>query len=88
MNYSVTQIPIIKDLNFSSLLFLIKKFPDNRFGKNSQDSLEDLTLSAFAVFYFQEPSFLEFQKNMQNKQNANNATNLFGIKNIPSDNQM
>lgn len=48
----------------------------------------DAALSAFSVFFMQSPSFLEYQRTMQKERGKNNAQSLFGVYQIPSDNQI
>lgn len=60
--------------------------PDRRTGTNRQNSLADLALSAFAVFFTQIPSFLQFQQAMEQARGANNARSLFLVERIPTDN--
>src|SRR5271157_581882 len=72
----------------SLLMGCVESFPDRRTGKNTQFSLEDVTRGAFGVFFCQSPSFLAFQELMQQQQGRNNAHNLFGVQQIPSDNQI
>ena len=63
--------------------------PDVRKGGNNQKySLQDAALSAFSVFFTQSPSFLDYQTRMQKQRGRNNAESLFGIHQIPSDNQI
>ena len=77
---------------FQALLALligcVERFPDRRTGKNTQFSLQDVTRGAFGVFFCQSPSFLAFQELMQQQQGKNNASTLFGVQQIPSDNQI
>jgi hypothetical protein len=40
------------------------------------------------MFFSQSPSFLSYQQAMQQSHGRNNALTLFGIENIPSDNQI
>ena len=63
--------------------------PDTR-GKsnNRRYEMSDAALSAFAIFFTQSPSFLDSQVRMQKQQGKNNATALFGVHQIPSDNQI
>lgn len=63
-------------------------FPDPRKGNNIRYSLEDAALGAFAVFFNQSPSWLDFQRTMDEKQGKSNAQTLFGINNIPTDNHI
>ena len=66
----------------------IKDFPDKRTGKNCKFSLEDISLSAFSVFFTLSPSFLAHQKLMYNAKRKSNAQTIFQIKDIPSDNHI
>jgi len=63
-------------------------FHDRRTGQNKQYTMEDIALSAFAVFYTQCPSFLAAQKAMQENKGHSNARTLFQIKKIPCDNHI
>ena len=67
---------------------LVAAFPDRRTGKNKQYSMEDIGLSAFAVFFTQSPSFLAHQKAMQKAKGQSNAQTLFQIQKIPTDNHV
>ena len=49
---------------------------------------EDAALSAFAVFFSQSPSFLDSQVRMQKQLGRNHASSLFGVHEIPCDNQI
>jgi hypothetical protein len=60
-----------------------KKFADSRDQSKTKFTRLDSLKSAFAVFYFQSPSWLEFQKN-----NGGLSLKLFGIKKIPLDEQI
>jgi hypothetical protein len=77
---------------FCTLLSFLKRgideFPDIRNGKNTQYSMHDFAMSAFAVFFCQSPSFLAFQRLMQQSQGINNGETLFGIEKLPTDNQV
>jgi hypothetical protein len=66
----------------------IDQFPDNRKGKNKHYSLVDAALGAFAVFFTQSPSFLAYQRDMSARKGQSNAHPLFGLHEIPSDNQI
>jgi hypothetical protein len=50
--------------------------------------MQDAALSAFSVFFSQSPSFLDSQVRMQKQQGRNNASSLFGVHDIPCDNQI
>jgi hypothetical protein len=63
-------------------------FVDARKGKNKSYTLVDAGLSAFSVFFMQSPSFLEYQRTLEQAHGENNARTLFGVHEIPSDNQI
>ncbi|MCK5855613.1 MAG: ISNCY family transposase [Sulfurovaceae bacterium] len=78
---------------FEQLIVIIKKniaiYPDIReSNNNTKYTLEEIILSAFALFFFQSSSWLEFQTKMQKQRALNNARSLFGIKNIPTSNHI
>ena len=56
-------------------------------GNNQTYTVADAALSAFAVFFTQSPSFLDYQVRMQKERGRNNATSLFGVHKIPCDPQ-
>ena len=63
-------------------------FTDPRWGKNKRYTLVDAGLSAFSVFFMQSPSFLEYQRSLEQAHGRSNAQTLFGVHQIPSDNQI
>ena len=63
-------------------------FTDPRKGKNKKYKMADAGLSAFSVFFMQSPSFLEYQRTLEQAHGENNARTLFGVHEIPSDNQL
>jgi len=73
----------------SRLHRVFDNLPDYRLpSPNSRYSIKNVALGAFAMFFSQSPSFLSYQQAMQQSQGRNNAHSLFGIENIPSDNQI
>jgi hypothetical protein len=65
------------------------RLPDSRKGGNNQRyKLRDGCLSAFGVFFTQSPSFLAYQREMRLHKGQDNAQSLFGVAEIPSDNQI
>jgi hypothetical protein len=66
----------------------MEELPDHRTGKNVTYTLKDAALSAFAVFFTQSPSFLEYQRAMKRSKGRSNAESIFGIEKIPCDNQI
>jgi hypothetical protein len=81
-----------KRLSFSNLNHILQTvlegLPEHREGKNKTYTLRDAALGAFSVFFMQSASFLAHQQAMQDQTGRNNASSLFGLKNIPSDNQI
>jgi len=78
---------------FEKLILIIKKnieiYPDIREpNNNSKYTMEEIILSAFALFFFQSSSWLEFQTKMEKKKALSNARSLFGIENIPTSNHI
>jgi hypothetical protein len=67
---------------------VIEQLPDHRTGRNTTYTISDAVLSAFAVFFMQSPSFLAQQQVVQRQRGRNNAQTLFGVAQIPSDNQI
>ena len=60
--------------------------PDPRTGSNTQYSVADAATCALAPFFFQDPSFLAFQRRMEEQEARSNCQSLFGIHKIPCDN--
>lgn len=80
-------------LSFTILLSylhrLIGTLPDPRQPSNAQNySLGDIVLGGFSVFYMQCSSFLEHQRQMASRQGQNNAQRLFGLAELPTNNQL
>lgn len=61
---------------------------DPRNGNNKKYEMKDALLSAFSVFFTQNPSFLSYQKAMEIKNGNNNARTIFGVHKIPTDNHI
>ena len=47
-------------------------------------SLKDAVLAAFAVFFMQSESFLEYQRHLESHHGNSNATSLFGMIKVPT----
>jgi hypothetical protein len=67
---------------------VLQTLPDKRTGKNTRYSMEDAALSALGVFFTQSPSFLSYQRTMAGTKGRSNAQSLFGVHQIPCDNQI
>jgi hypothetical protein len=81
-----------KHLSFGSLRHFmsnhIKEYPDWRQGNKSAYSIHDGVMSGFACMYFQSPSLLRFQRELEDKRKNNNMKALFGVSNIPENTQL
>ncbi|XQQ07960.1 MAG: ISNCY family transposase [Leptolyngbya sp. IPPAS B-1204] len=66
----------------------LSSLPDKRTGRNTRYGMEDAALSAFSVFFTQTPSFLAYQRTMEGSKGKSNVQSLFGVHQIPSDNQI
>ena len=47
-------------------------------------SLRDVVLGAFGCFFMQSASFLDYQRHLDSRNGRNNAQSLFGLRQIPS----
>jgi hypothetical protein len=66
-----------------------RKLPDYRkANNNTKYEVADAALSAYSVFFMQSPSFLAHQRDMHQRKGKDNAGTLFGVSQIPSDNQI
>ena len=67
----------------------IAHLPDHRKeSPNTRYAIQDAALGAFGIFFTQSPSFLEYQRRLQHTKGHNNAQTLFGVEQIPCDNQV
>ena len=80
-----------KHLNFDALRDSMShhfcSFPDARVQGRCQHSLRDAMMSAFACLFFQAPSLLSFQRDVQARYDNNNLHSLFKVESIPKDPQ-
>ena len=86
--YDFDYKPFTFDSLVSQLRSITKSFPDKRTGSNTFYSITDAALGAFAVFFTQNASFLEFQNDMQKSKGISNAQTLFIMDKIPCDNHI
>jgi hypothetical protein len=63
-------------------------FPDDRDSDRISYPLHDSIMSGFAMFFFQHPSLLEFQRRMKQRRGRCNLQTIFGVSVVPSDTQM
>ena len=67
----------------------LNELPDGRKpSNNTKYTVKEALLSAFPVFFLQSPSFLDHQRLMKSNKGRDNASSLFGIEEIPCDNQI
>lgn len=66
----------------------VEQLPDGRTGQNTRYRMQDAALGAFGLFFTQSPSFLEYQRQLQVSKGRNNAQTLFGVQQMPCDNQI
>lgn len=64
------------------------QLPDGRKGNNTMYEMKDAAAGAFGIFFTQSPSFLAHQRDMERTKGRNNAASLFGVDQIPSDQQI
>ena len=63
--------------------------PDTRRpGHNLRYAVADFMKCAFAVFFFQHQSLLDFQRHMKERLGRNNLETVFGVSEIPADTQI
>jgi len=78
-----------KQLNADAIFAMIKddlkKVPDTR-ARNTRIALDDIFMSALAMFHLKDPSLLQFDQ--RRWEEPENLHTLYGIKKIPSDSQM
>jgi len=61
---------------------------DNRQEGKVKYCLHDCFMSGFAMMFFQDPSLLEFQRQMEEAINLNNLKTMFHVSAIPNDTQL
>jgi hypothetical protein len=84
---------MVEILGFAALLAYLQasiaKIQDPRKASpNKQYSIKDAVLSAFAAFFMQCESFLEYQKQLNSRKGRDNTQSLFEVSKIPTDNQI
>jgi hypothetical protein len=79
-------------LTFKAIVALLsgsfEKLPDHRDPARIKYSMRDSALSAFAIFFFQHPSLLQFQHKLKQKRGRCNLETVFGVRDVPSDTQL
>ena len=81
-----------KHLSFGSLRHFISnhinQYPDWRQEKKCNYSIHDAIMSGFACMYYQSPSLLQFQKELEESEKSSNIHTLFGVSDIPENTQL
>ena len=80
-----------KHLSFSAIRDMITEklsiIKDTR-AANTSNSIVEVMLSGLACMYYQSPSLLEFQRQMETLEQRNNLRSLFKVQNLPTDQGM
>jgi hypothetical protein len=63
-------------------------FPDSRRSADVDYTMADIGLSAFSLFFVPSKSFLAHQRHLERGQYTSNCHTLFGMKKIPTDNDI
>lgn len=79
-------------LTLEAILALLARtfenLPDDRLQARVKFPLRDSMLSAFAMFFFQHPSMLQFQHKLKHRTGRSNLETIFCVKDVPSDTQL
>lgn len=82
----------LQSLNFEAIVELLrcnfKTVADARDPRRISYQVSDQMMTAFAVFFFQHPSLLEFQARLQHKKGRNNLATMFGVREVSSATQL
>lgn len=81
-----------KNLTHASLVECLSQsfmnVPDIRQEAKTDYTTHDVLMSGFACMFFQDPSLLEFQRELEKIERRNNLQSLFRLQQIPSDTQI
>jgi hypothetical protein len=79
-------------LTFEAVVALLsrtfEKHPDTRDPARIKYPMREAALSAFAIFFFQHPSLLQFQHKLKQRRGRCNLETIFGVKDVPTDSQL
>src|SRR5215467_324957 len=67
---------------------VFRQIPDQRDPSRITWEMPAALMSAFAMFFFQHPNLLEYQRRMKKKSGRSNLERIFQVEEIPSDTQM
>jgi hypothetical protein len=65
-----------------------RSLPEKRSKGEGQYALHDVLMSGLAMMFFQYPSLLSYQREMEQKRGRSNLSTIFGVEKVPSDTQM
>lgn len=82
----------LENLTFEAIVSLLRtdfRRLDEK-GANQRPAylLSDVLMSGFAMFFFQEPSLLQYQERLLKKKGRSNLHSMFGVSDVPKDSQM
>jgi hypothetical protein len=82
----------LKSLTFEAFLATLSQtfvnIDDPRLPQRIRFPLHDALMTAFAMFFFQHPSLLQFQIAMKQRRGRCNLESIFGVKQLPSQSQL
>jgi hypothetical protein len=82
----------LRSLTFDAFRALLastfQRIADKRMPQRITWELPAVLMSAFAMFFFQPPSLLEYQRRMKTQRGRSNPERVFQVEEIPSDTQM
>lgn len=82
----------LRSLTFEAFRDLLaqtfKAIPDKRHPQRITWEMSAALMSAFAMFFFQHPNLLEYQRRMKKKSGRSNLERIFKVEDIPSDTQL
>ena len=82
----------LKSLSLAAFVEMLRgafrQIPDARNPQRITWELPAVAMSAFAMFFFQHPSLLEYQRRLKKKLGRANLESIFGVADLPSDSQM
>src|SRR5215831_3122130 len=67
---------------------VFRQIPDQRDPSRITWEMPAPLMSAFAIFFFQHPNLLEYQRRMKKKSGRSNLERVFQVADLPSDTQM
>ena len=82
----------LQSLTFEAIVGLLRTEFQRLDGTSDNRRIEypvsDILMSGFAMFFFQDPSLLQFQERLLRKKGRCNLQTMFGIRGVPAETQM